>query len=43
MPDKVEQLQADIETGLVELDDGEDWRNWLRVAAQFPKYSETRY
>jgi len=39
MKDKVEQLQADIETGVAELVDGEDWRSWLRVAARFPKYS----
>jgi hypothetical protein len=39
MRDKVEQLQADIEAGVAELVDGEDWRSWLRVAARFPKYS----
>jgi antirestriction protein ArdC len=39
MRDKVEQLQADIEAGVAELVDGEDWQRWLRVAARFPKYS----
>jgi DNA primase len=39
MRDKVEQLQADIETGVAELVGGEDWQRWLRVAARFPKYS----
>ena len=39
MRDKVEQLQADIETGVAELVDGDDWQSWLRVAARFPKYS----
>jgi len=38
MADKVEQLQADIETGVAELVDGDDWQSWLRVAARFPKY-----
>lgn len=38
MRDKVEQLQADIEQGVAELVDGDDWQNWLRVAARFPKY-----
>ena len=36
MRDKVEQLQADIETGVAELVDGEE--RWLSVAARFPKY-----
>ena len=39
MRDKVEQLQADIEAGVAELVDGEDWQSWLRVVARFPKYS----
>ena len=39
MRDKVEQLQADIEQGVAELVDGEDWTRWLRVAAKFPRYS----
>lgn len=39
MGDKVEQLQADIEAGVAALIDGDDWQNWLRVAARFPKYS----
>lgn len=39
MRDKVEQLQADIEQGVADLVDGDDWQNWLRVAARFPKYS----
>ncbi|MDQ1492325.1 MAG: hypothetical protein QOD57_401 [Actinomycetota bacterium] len=37
--DKVEQLQADIEQGVAELVEGEDWKRWLRVAAKFPRYS----
>ena len=39
MRDKIEQLQADIERGVTELVDSEDWRQWLRVAARFPRYS----
>jgi antirestriction protein ArdC len=39
MRDKVEQLQTDIEQGVAELVDGEDWQRWLRVAARFPRYS----
>jgi hypothetical protein len=39
MGDKVEQLQADIERGVAELVEGEDWRRWLQVAARFPRYS----
>jgi hypothetical protein len=39
MGDKVEQLQADIERGVAELLEGEDWRRWLQVAAKFPRYS----
>jgi hypothetical protein len=39
MRDKVEQLQADIEAGVAELIEGEDWQRWLRVAARFPRYS----
>jgi hypothetical protein len=38
MRDKVEQLQADIEAGVAQLVDGEEWQRWLRVAARFPKY-----
>ena len=38
MRDKVEQLQADIEQGVAELVEGEDWQRWLRVAARFPRY-----
>lgn len=38
MGDKVEQLQADIEKGVAELVEGEDWQRWLRVAARFPRY-----
>jgi hypothetical protein len=37
--DKVEQLQAEIERGVAELVEGEDWRRWLEVAARFPRYS----
>jgi hypothetical protein len=37
--DKVEQLQADIEAGVAELVEGEDWQRWLRVASRFPRYS----
>src|SRR5713101_5987274 len=39
MGDQVEQLQADIEQGVAELVEGEDWQRWLRVAARFPRYS----
>lgn len=39
MGDKVEQLQAEIERGVAELVEGEDWRRWLEVAAKFPRYS----
>jgi len=39
MRDKVEQLQTDIETGVAELVDGEDWQRWLRIASRFPRYS----
>jgi len=39
MRDQVEQLQADIEAGVAELVEGEDWKRWLRVAARFPRYS----
>ena len=39
MSDQVEQLQADIERGVAELVEGEDWRRWLEVAARFPRYS----
>ena len=37
--DKIEQLQAQIETGVAELVGAEDWQRWLAVAARFPKYS----
>ena len=37
--DKVEQLQADIEQGVADLVEGEDWQQWLRVASRFPRYS----
>jgi hypothetical protein len=36
---KVEELQAQIERGVGELVEGEDWRRWLEVAARFPRYS----
>jgi hypothetical protein len=36
--DKVEQLHADIEAGVAELIEGEDWQRWLRVASRFPRY-----
>jgi hypothetical protein len=39
MRDQVEQLQADIEQGVAELVEGEDWQRWLRVASRFPRYS----
>jgi antirestriction protein ArdC len=39
MRDKVEQLQADIEAGVAELVDGDDWQRWLQIQARFPKYS----
>lgn len=39
MGDKVEELQGDIERGVAELVEGEDWRRWLEVAARFPRYS----
>lgn len=39
MGDKVEQLQADIERGVAELVEGEDWRRYLEVMARFPRYS----
>ncbi len=37
--DKVEQRQADIEQGVAELVEGEDWRGYLEVIARFPRYS----
>jgi hypothetical protein len=37
--DKLEQLQAQIETGVAQLVGGQDWQRWLAVAARFPKYS----
>jgi hypothetical protein len=37
--DQIEQLQAQIETGVSELVGGDDWQRWLAVAARFPKYS----
>jgi hypothetical protein len=37
--DRVEQLQADIEAGVADLVEGEDWQRWLRVASRFPRYS----
>jgi hypothetical protein len=36
---KIEDLQAQIERGVAELVEGEDWRRWLEVAARFPRYS----
>jgi hypothetical protein len=39
MRDKVAQLQADIEQGVAELVEGQDWQRWLHVAARFPRYS----
>jgi hypothetical protein len=39
MRDKVEQLQAEIERGVAELVEGEDWRRYLEVIARFPRYS----
>ena len=38
MSDQVEQLQAEIERGVTELVEGEDWRRWLEIAARFPRY-----
>lgn len=37
--DQIEQLPAQIETGVADLVDGDDWQRWLTVAARFPKYS----
>jgi hypothetical protein len=35
----IDDLQAQIERGVAELVEGEDWRRWLEVAARFPGYS----
>lgn len=35
----IEDLQADIETGVGELVAGKGWQRWLSVAAKFPRYS----
>ena len=34
----IEDLQAEIETGVAELVAGEGWQRWLSVAARFPRY-----
>jgi hypothetical protein len=39
MGQKIEDLQAEIETGVTELVAGEGWQRWLSVAAKFPRYS----
>jgi antirestriction protein ArdC len=39
MGQKIEDLQAEIETGVAELVAGEGWTRWLRLAARFPRYS----
>jgi DNA primase len=36
---RAEDLHAEIERGVAELVEGEDWRRWLEVAARFPRYS----
>ena len=35
----IEDLQADIETGVGDLVAGEGWQRWLSVAVRFPRYS----
>ena len=39
MAQKIEDVQAEIETGVAKLVAGEGWQRWLRVAAQFPRSS----
>jgi antirestriction protein ArdC len=39
MGQRIEDLQAEIETGVAELVAGEGWQRWLTVAAKFPRYS----
>jgi antirestriction protein ArdC len=39
MGHKIEDLQAEIESGVADLVAGEGWQRWLAIAAKFPRYS----
>ena len=34
----IEDLQADLESGVAELVAGKGWQRWLAVAVRFPRY-----